>query len=191
MSNEITVKIKCSVNQLINQLENENFKIIEKFYLQDKYFIPKGMNTKEHTSREILSNAILLRNFDEELPRRKQYKMTFKRKQIDKKGNITQQEKAECEILNIEDGKKFLNSIGYIEIMEINEFDLVFEKKGLKIAIKDIENGDQLLEIETVKDNIELDTIEKIIQKIEELKIPIDKNNYFVKKAEIELEKIL
>ena len=103
MSNEITVKIKCSVNQLINQLENENFKIIEKFYLQDKYFIPKGMNTKEHTSREILSNAILLRNFDEELPRRKQYKMTFKRKQIDKKGNITQQEKAECEILNIED----------------------------------------------------------------------------------------
>ena len=75
--------------------------------------------------------------------------------------------------------------------MEINEFDLVFEKKGLKIAIKDIENGDQLLEIETVKDNIELDTIEKIIQKIEELKIPIDKNNYFVKKAEIELEKIL
>lgn len=140
MSNEITVKIKCSVNQLINQLENENFKIIEKFYLQDKYFIPKGMNTKEHTSREILSNAILLRNFDEELPRRKQYKMTFKRKQIDKKGNITQQEKAECEILNIEDGKKFLNSIGYIEIMEINEFDLVFEKKGLKIAIKDIEN---------------------------------------------------
>ena len=191
MSNEITVKIKCSVNQLINQLENENFKIIEKFYLQDKYFIPKGMNTKEHTSREILSNAILLRNFDEELPRRKQYKMTFKRKQIDKKGNITQQEKAECEILNIEDGKKFLNSIGYIEIMEINEFDLVFEKKGLKIAIKDIENGDQLLEIETVKDNIELDTIEKIIQKIEELKIPIDKSNYFVKKAEIELEKIL
>ena len=191
MSNEITVKIKCSVNQLINQLENENFKIIEKFYLQDKYFIPKGMNTKEHTSREILSNAILLRNFDEELPRRKQYKMTFKRKQIDKKGNITQQEKAECEILNIEDGKKFLNSIGYIEIMEINEFDLVFEKKGLKIAIKDIENGDQLLEIETVKDNIELDTIEKIIQKIEELKISIDKSNYFVKKAEIELEKIL
>ena len=191
MSNEITVKIKCSVNQLINQLENENFKIIEKFYLQDKYFIPKGMNTKEHTSREKLSNAILLRNFDEELPRRKQYKMTFKRKQIDKKGNITQQEKAECEILNIEDGKKFLNSIGYIEIMEINEFDLVFEKKGLKIAIKDIENGDQLLEIETVKDNIELDTIEKIIQKIEELKIPIDKSNYFVKKAEIELEKIL
>lgn len=191
MSNEITVKIKCSVNQLINQLENENFKIIEKFYLQDKYFIPKGMNTKEHTSREILSNAILLRNFDEELPRRKQYKITFKRKQIDKKGIITQQEKAECEILNIEDGKKFLNSIGYIEIMEINEFDLVFEKKGLKIAIKDIENGDQLLEIETVKDNIELDTIEKIIQKIEELKIPIDKSNYFVKKAEIKLEKIL
>ena len=191
MSNEITVKIKCNINQIRNKLEKEDFKIVEKFYLQDKYFIPKGIDTKEHTSREILSNAILLRKFDEDLPKRKQYKMTFKRKQIDKNGNITKQEKTECEILNIEDGKKFLNSIGYIEIMEINEFDLVFEKQGLKIAIKDIENGDQLLEIETVKDNTELDTIEKIIQKIEELNIPIDKSNYFVKKAEIELEKIL
>ena len=75
--------------------------------------------------------------------------------------------------------------------MEINEFDLVFEKQGLKIAVKDIENGNQLLEIETVKDNTELDTIEKIIKKIEELNVPIDKSNYFVKKAEIELEKIL
>lgn len=191
MSNEITVKIKCSVNKLINQLEKENFKIIEKFHLQDKYFIPKGMNIKEHTSRELLRNAILLRYFDEELPKRKQYKLTFKRKQIDRNGNISKQDKAECEILNIEDGIKFLNSIGYIEIMEINEFDLVFEKQGLEITIKNIENGDQLLEIETVKNNTELDTIEKIIQKIEELNIPIDKSNYFVKKAEIELEKIL
>lgn len=191
MENEITVKLKCTIEEISKILENNDFKIIEKFYLHDKYFIPKVLNLNNLTSREILSNAILLRNFDEEIPNRKQYKLTFKRKQIDKNGTILEQDKIECEILNIEDGVKFLNSIGYIEIMEIKEFDLVYEKQGLKIAIKDIENGDKLIEIETAKNNIELDTIEKIIKRIEELNIPVDKSNYFVKKAEIELEKIL
>ena len=193
MSNEITVKIECSIKQVKKILENNKFEIIEKFYVQDKYFIPQNIDVKKLTSGEILSKAILLRKFDEKLPKRKQYKLTFKRKQIDKNGNISKQDKVECEILSIEDGIRFLESIGYIEIMEINEFDLVYEKQGIEIAIKDVENGDQLIEIETetVKDNKELDTIEKIIQKIEELNIPIDKSNYFVKKAEIELEKIL
>ncbi len=191
MENEITVKLKCTIEEISKILENNNFKIIEKFYLDDKYFIPKVLNLNNLKSREILSNAILLRNFDEEIPNRKQYKLTFKRKQIDKNGTILEQDKIECEILNIEDGVRFLNSIGYIEIMEIKEFDLVYEKQGLKIAIKNIENGDKLIEIETAKNNIELDTIEKIIKRIEELNIPVDKSNYFVKKAEIELEKIL
>lgn len=191
MENEITVKLKCTIEEISKILENNNFKIIEKFYLDDKYFIPKVLNLNNLTSREILSNAILLRNVDEEIPNRKQYKLTFKRKQIDKNGTILEQDKIECEILNIEDGVRFLNSIGYIEIMEIKEFDLVYEKHGLEIAIKNIENGDPLIEIETVNNNIQLDTIEKIMKKIDELNIPVDKSNYFVKKAEIELEKIL
>ena len=72
MSNEITVKIKCSIKEIGQRLENYNFKIIEKFYVHDKYFIPNTLNIQNLISREILSNAILLRNFDEEIPTRKQ-----------------------------------------------------------------------------------------------------------------------
>ena len=189
MSNEITVKIKCSIKEIRQRLENDNFKIIEKFYVHDKYFIPNTLNIQNLISREILSNAILLRNFDEEIPTRKQYKFTFKRKQIDKDGTILKQDKVECETADVEDGEKFLKSIGYTEIINIKENDVVYEKEGLKIAVIDIENGNQLIEVETIDENKELDTIEKIIQKIEKLNIPIDKSNYFVKKAEIELEK--
>ena len=138
-----------------------------------------------------MSKAILLRNFDEEIPNRKQYKFTFKRKQIDKDGTILKQDKVECEIANIEDGEKFLKAIGYTEIINIKEHDIVYEKNGLKITLIDIENGDKLIEVETVDDNKELDTIEKVKQMIEKLNIPIDESNYFVKKAEIKLEKIL
>lgn len=72
--------------------------------------------------------------------------------------------------------------------MNIKENDIVYEKNGFELAIKDIENGDNLIEIEE-KD--ELDTTEKLIQKVNEIGIPIYTDNYFVKKAEIELDKIL
>ena len=191
MSNEITEKLKCNIEEISEKLEKNNFTVVEKFYLHDKYFIHKALNLKNLTSREILSKAILLRNFDEEIPNIKQYKFTFKRKQIDNDGTILKQDKVECEIANIEDGEKFLKAIGYTEIINIKEHDIVYEKNGLKIALIDIENGDKLIEVETVDDNKELDTIEKVKQKIEKLNIPIDESNYFVKKAEIKLEKIL
>ena len=68
--------------------------------------------------------------------------------------------------------------------------DVVYEKDGFQLAIKDIKNGDNLIEIET-EDTKELNTIEKLIQKVNEIGIPVYTDNYFVKKAEIELDKIL
>lgn len=74
--------------------------------------------------------------------------------------------------------------------MKIKEDDIVYEKDGFELAIKDIKEGDNLIEIET-EDNEQLDTIEKLIKKLNNIKIPIYEDNYFVKKVEIELNKIL
>lgn len=191
MSNEITVKLKCSIEEICNLLENKNFKIVEKFILDDTYFIPKELDIKGMTHREILSRALLLRDITDFIPERKVVKLTFKSKQIDEQGNILSQSKVDCEILNAETGKAFVEAIGYRQLMNIKENDIVYEKDNLNIAIKDIDNGDKLIEVETVEDNNEFDTIEKIKQKISELQIPIDTNDYFVKKAEIELAKVL
>jgi len=74
--------------------------------------------------------------------------------------------------------------------MCIKENDVVYEREGLQLAIKDIKNGDKLIEVETEEDE-KLNTIDKLIQKINKLDIPIYTDNYFVKKAEIELDKVL
>ena len=124
------------------------------------------------------------------MPPKVKKKITFKIKDFDEFGNIINQEGISCEVLYIQDAKKLLEAIGYKEIMVIKENDIVYEKNGFGLAIKDIENGDKLIEIETV-DNEELDTIEKLIKKVEELDIPIYTDSYFVKKAEIELDKVL
>ena len=167
-NNEITLKIKCELNEFYEIMKKKGFKVIDKFRLDDTYFIPKDLKLNKTNIRYILSKAVLVRDITDKL----------------------NQESVNCKIYDIEDAKKLLKAIGYKEIMNIIEDDVVYEKEGFEIAVKDIKNGDKLIEIETT-DNEELDTIEKLIKKVNELEIPIYTDNYFVKKAEVELEKII
>lgn len=189
-NNEITVKIKCNLDELYNILEKKGFKIVDKFSMDDAYFVPNEIDLDKTNSREILMKAVLVRDITGKISNRRTKKMTFKIKKFDEYGNILSQSAVNCDILNTDDAKKLLNAIGYQEIMNIKENDIVYEKDGLQLAIKDIENGDNLIEIETTE-SADLNTIEKLIKKINEIEIPIYTDNYFVKKAEIELDKIL
>ena len=187
-SNEITVRIKGSLESLYEQLKEKGFKKVEEFSLNDIFFIPADLEIEKLTPRQILSKALLVREIKDKEKISK--KITFKNKNFDEEGNIVSQSSINCDILSIEDAKKLLEAIKYKEIMKINESDIVYEKDGFEIAIKDIENGDNLIEIET-EDNEEMDSIEKLKNKLEQIDIPIYKDDYFIKKAEIELEKVL
>ena len=189
-NNEITLKIKCELNEFYEIMKKKGFKVIDKFRLDDTYFIPKDLKLNKTNIRYILSKAVLVRDITDEISEEKTKLITFKIKEFDENGKILNQESVNCKIYDIEDAKKLLKAIGYKEIMNIIEDDVVYEKEGFEIAVKDIKNGDKLIEIETT-DNEELDTIEKLIKKVNELEIPIYTDNYFVKKAEVELEKII
>lgn len=191
MSNEITVRLKCNIKEMCNLLENKNFIVTDEYCLNDTYFIPKELDLENITHREIISKAIILREITETMSNQQIVKLVFKTKQIDINGDILSQKKYECEILNVKDGETFINSIGYKKLMTIKEYDKSYEKDDFKITIKDIENGEKLIEIETVEDNKELDTIEKIKDKVNQFELPLDTNDYFVKKAEIALKNIL
>ena len=191
MSNEITVRLKCNINEMCKLLENKNFIVTDEYCLNDTYFIPKELDLEIITHREIISKAIILREIIETMSNKKIVKLVFKTKQIDINGDILSQKKYECEILNVKDGETFINSIGYKKLMTIKEYDKSYERDDFKITIKDVENGEKLIEIETVEDNKELDTIEKIKNKVNQLELPLDTNDYFVKKAEIALKNIL
>lgn len=186
-SNEITVKITCPLEELYRILEGKGFKIIDKFTMDDKYMILKNTNLKEENSREILSKAILIRDIIGYMEKRKTKKITFKNKQFDSQGNILSQNSINCDVTNIEDAIRIFQAIGYYQVMEIIEDDIVYEKDGFQLAIKDIKNGAKLIEVET--DEI-YDTIDKLKMKLKESQIPIDESDYFVKKAELELDKV-
>ena len=189
-SNEITLKIKCELNEFYKIIEEKGFKIIDEFSMDDTYFVPKEVDLDKTDIRDTLSKALLVRDIIGKMSNKRTKLITFKIKNFDKAGNILNQESINCNILEIEDAKKLLKVIGYKEIMNIKENDVVYEKDGFQLAVQNIKDGDNLIEIET-EENDEIDTIEKLIQKVNKMGIPVYTDDYFVKKAEIELEKIL
>ena len=157
--NEITVKINATMEEIHKIIREKEYEEIDKFSLDDTYFIPENLDIEKISTREILAKALIIRRIKRDGKTIKQ--ITFKIKNIDSKGNILSQKSINCEIKSIEDAKKLLQAIGYREIMNIKENDTEYRKNGFQLAIKDIINGDKLIEIE---ENEKYDTIEKIIK---------------------------
>ena len=138
--------------------------------------------------------AILLRDIEECFVNgetRKNIKLTVKKKEVAKNGDILSQEKVDCDVMNKEDAEKFIETIGYKKLMNIKENGTIFTNGELELGIKDVVSGENLIEIETVENNEKLNTIEKLKNEINKLQLPIDTSNYFVKKAEVEFSKLL
>ncbi len=189
-TNEITVRVKGDLESFYKTVEEKGFKITDRFKLDDTFLVPESLDLENMTAREILANAIIVRIVERE--NNKLVKnITYKKKVFDDAGNILSQSKVECDILNEEDAKKLLSAIGFKEIMRIKESDIAFEKDGFRFSVKDIENGEKLIESEANSDLEEMNTLDKIKVMFDKYEIPIYKDNYFVKKAELELNKIL
>lgn len=190
-SNEITVKITCVLQEFYGLLKSKGFQPGDRFSLDDTYFVPSDLNISAMSVREILSKAVLVRKICDLITNQITRKLTYKIKEFDASGDILRQIAVNCGILNTEDAKKLLCALGYRELMRIGEDDVVYQKDGFSLAVKDIRGGDKLIEIETEPDNLDLDTIEKLKQKLLSLQLPIDETDFFVKKAEVVLDRII
>ena len=177
--NEITIRILCSKEELIKHLEEKGLKKGRRFRLDDHYLIPKTLKKEELTVREILSKVVIIRNIEND--GKIVNKITFKKKNINEKGEIVSQAATSCEVMDYTEGIRLFEELGYYEIMNIIEDDIIYYNDKIELAIKDVYNGDLLIETETNKN---IKTIEELKKIIESLEIPFEKENYFVKKAE-------
>ncbi len=185
--NEITVRVKCLEEELKEILNRDKFILNNEYYSKDIFMIPKNIDIINISTREILSKAILLREFQGISNKRHKMQITFKHKEINEKGEILQQNAINCEVMSIQDAKKLFKYIGYKEIMTINEKHFSYLKGEFKIIVKILSENNILIEAET---NENYRTIEDLKKAIKNTNIPFDDSNYFVKKAEEELEKI-
>lgn len=183
-SNEITVKVNTNMKEIEEILINKDFKLSDEFTCEDNYFIPLNMNIKKESIRDIIKKAIIIRQV------RNDKVLVFKKKNIDQNGDILKQRKFECNILDVNEAKRFLEAVGYKSVMDIFEKDICYSKDGLKLAFKNIKNGDILMEVET-QDIEGFRTTKELKEKVLKLNLPIDTSNFFVKKAEVELGRVI
>lgn len=188
--NEITVKVKVSAEELDRFLEERGFHLIYSFSLDDIYFVPNKLDVETMEIRDIVAKAVLTRYIVRHDTGKVTQKITFKKKEINENGEILFQEATDCEVSKIEDAKKLLIVMGYREILRIKEEDSVYGKDRFQLAVKNISGGDILIEAE-IGENVGISTIDELKRKMIEEEIPIFTDDFFVKKAEVELRKVL
>lgn len=182
---EITVEVDTDLDSLISILETNGFVLKEEYDLNDIYMINKS--DKEGDYLSILNKCVLIRDVIEP---DKEFKMlTYKYKEYNDKKEITKQGKIKVSIDDIEKSKLLFESLNFEELIRINDHMLVYASDTDELVIQNVNNKHIYIEIEDKCNyaNRFYKSIDEMKEVIIKNNIPIKGDNYFVKKAEIEL----
>lgn len=187
--NEVTVEVMCSLEELKLILEKNNFKLVEEYDVKDIYMINKEI--KSDDSRELLKNCILIRNIIEEDKNTK--KITYKYKEYDENNEIIKQGKLDCNVESVESAQKLLEVMNYEELIRINDHLLIYMNEEDELAVQLVNDKHIYIEVEEFSDrlNKQYSSLEEMKNVFSKYNISIKSNDYFVKKAEIEIEEKL
>lgn len=178
--NEITVKVNTTYDKLHDILLKNNFIIKEEYTVKDTYMINKEIDITKLNDLEVLKQCILVRDVVDI-----EKSLVYKNKEYDSEGNIIKQSKIKCPILDIEKGIKFMEEINYIKLFNIIDKCIVYVNNDNELVVELVNDKYVLIELES-----NLEYINKkytcyldMINELNSYNLPIDKTNYFVKKA--------
>ncbi len=188
IENEITVLVKCDFETLKNELLSKGFSIKEEYELDDIYMISNDIDLTKLSNLEILKKCVLIR----EIMNIKKV-LLYKYKKFAPNGDIIEQGKVECPIEDTKKATEFMEAINYKKLFNIYDKCTIFANKETELNVQQVNNEYIFIEMEQKGDYID-----RVYKDVEELKsdinrynLPIDNSNYFVKKAELMLEKTL
>lgn len=182
METEITVLVKSDYEVLKRELEKNEFQIKEKYELKDVYMIDKDIDLSKLSKLEILKKCILVRdivNIKKEL--------LYKYKKYDVNGDILEQRKVECPVIDIEKAIGFMESINYKKLFNIYDRCIVYANKETELVVQLVNDKYIFIEMESECEHIKrkYNSVEELKNDINRYNLPIDNSNYFVKKAEL------
>ena len=190
-SNEITLKIKGTIEDFQKILKEKGYINTEHFILYDTFMIPNSSDIAKIPTREIVSNAIIIREVEDICENEIRKNVIYKIKKFNERGEIIEQKTIRMKVLDCLEAEIFFQTIGFKKIMNITEEDYGYQKGNIDLTTKDIKNGDKMIEVET-RDNIKsLNTADGLKETLKAENLPLDFKDCFIKKAEIELNKIL
>lgn len=187
LENEITVLVNCSYDDLHKQLLSCGFKLKEKYQLNDIYMIDSNINIKNYSNLDLLKKCILVRDIVDI-----NKLLVYKYKKYAENGDIIEQGKVECPITDVDKAVKFMESINYKELFRIFDLCIVYANLDVELTVQLVNDEYIFIEMEQTGEyitKIYKDTLE-MINALEKLNIDYNRSNYFVKKAELMLERV-
>lgn len=178
--NEITVKVNTTYDKLHDILLKNNFIIKEEYTVKDTYMINKEIDITKLNDLEVLKQCILVRDVVDI-----EKSLVYKNKEYDSEGNIIKQSKIKCPILDIEKGIKFMEEINYIKLFNIIDKCIVYVNNDNELVVELVNDKYVLIELESNPEyiNKKYTCYLDMINELNSYNLPIDKTNYFVKKA--------
>lgn len=162
---EITLRVKEKLDEVINKLENQGFKIIRESDIDDIYMTQMKNILKKDNIRYVLSNCVLLRSLT--FNKEKIKKIAYKNKQYDN-GKLISEKKINIDCNDLELAQKLFECLKFEKLVEVKYHVIVLEKDGVEFAFQDVENLGLLMEYESLGDfeNKTIDEIKKEKQKM-------------------------
>lgn len=162
---------------------------MEEYCVNDIYMINKCYVDNEH-SLELLKKCVLIRNVIDESGSRKF--LTYKYKEYNDKEEIIKQGKINVKVDSIDNSRKLLEALNFEKLISINDNLTVYSNGVDEIVLQCVNNKHIYIEIEDKCNYIDkkYNSIEEMIDVIKKYNIPIKDDNYFVKKAYIELSEV-
>lgn len=184
---EITVEVDTNLEDLIKIVESKGFELKETYDLNDIYMINKCDKEKESDYLSMLKKCVLIRDIIEANKRTRM--LTYKYKEYNDKQEIVKQGKVKCNIDDVDKAKLIFEKLNFEELIRINDHMLVYASDKDEFVIQVVNNKHIYIEIEDTCHyvNRNYNSIEEMKKVIISCNIPIKNDNYFVKKAEIEL----
>lgn len=188
MEKEITVSVTTDYETLEKELNEYNFTKKEEYMVNDIYLINDDLDLFKMKKLDILKKCILIReveNIEKEL--------LYKYKKYDLNGNILEQGKVKCPIIDIDKAIDFMNAINYKELFKINDKCIVFANDKTELVVQLVNDKYIFIEMESEGsfNDRKYANIDEMIEDLFSYNLSIDKSNIFVKKAEIILNEIL
>ena len=146
---EITGEVCQSLDEINDILTKQNFKIIRKSRIEDKYMSQFVNQLNSDNIISILEKSVLLRKLI--LDGKEINKITYKDKKYDN-GILLYEEKTSVSIDSIEDAENLFLKLDFKNLVNVNYNCTVYSNDNMELAFQDVENLGMLVEYESKED---------------------------------------
>lgn len=184
---EITVQVFNSLEETKKILEDQGFKLVETFKLNDWYF-SKLNNVENMKFLDLINNSFLVRQV---LSDKEEVQICYKKKELDEKENVIAEEKIKVFVNSLPKTLDIFKAAGLNNYCTVKNSTFTYEKGDVHFDVQSIENLGTFIEYEendTMKNLTEKQKFEKMSSIVNSLGLKLG-DDYSCKKVYMMLQK--